>query len=205
LGEKGEKDFKIVQMNLEKGLRKEIQKNGKRERGALAGRGLTSGPLAEAGPARLRSLPSPHPRCARAWTAAPCCRGAPAELGRRVASMRQPRRALVGHQERPAASASAPTAICASPLALSPSLSPAQQQQLRRAPSPPTLGAPFPAFSFLPAAITGSASSFRITCSRSIALGESRASGRAHWSELELRRPLGPRGSPPLLRHSLRF
>ena len=103
----------------------------------------------QAGPARPRSPPYPRPRRARARTAASCRRGAPTELGRRVASMRQPRRALVGHQERPAVSASTPAAICASPLALSPSLSLAQQQQLRRAPSPPTLGASLPASSDL--------------------------------------------------------
>jgi len=67
LGEKGENDFKVVQMILKRSLRKEIQKKIEKGKGALAGRGLTSGPLAEASPAHPRS---PLPRaCASARAA----------------------------------------------------------------------------------------------------------------------------------------
>ena len=54
LGAKPKKDFKWVKMSLERYL----EKYAKRERAALAGRGLASGPLAEAGPARPRVTPS---------------------------------------------------------------------------------------------------------------------------------------------------
>ena len=181
-------------------MRKEIQKNRKRERGALGGRGLTSGPLAEAGPARPRSPPSPRPHRARARTAAPCRRGAPAELGRRVTRMRQPGRALVGHQERPAASASASAAICAPPLALSPfgrsRAATAAPPRAIIADDLELLSRLAQASSFLSATANSSASSFRVACSRSTALGESRASGRAHRSESGLRRPPS---TPPFL------
>jgi len=185
-------------MNLEQELRKEIQKK-KKERGALAGRGLTSGPLAEAGPARPRSPPSPRsrPQRVRARTAASCRPGEPAELGRRVASMRQLGRALVGHQERPATSASVPAAKRAALLALLPTLSLARSSRSaarHRRRRSELLSLPAPASSILSATTDGSASSCRTPCSRLIALGES-----------YLRRPLGPHGSPSPLRHFLRF
>jgi len=60
LGVRHKKDLKWVKLSMEKYLEKEIKK-WKRERGALAGCGLASGPLAEAGPARPRVTPSPAP------------------------------------------------------------------------------------------------------------------------------------------------
>ena len=109
----------------------------------LAGCGLASGPQAEAGPAhqRVSPLPAPAPASTR-QTAAPCRRGEPAELGRRVAHMRRPRCALVGHQKHPAAPASSSAAICAPPLSLLLYPSLARSSDLRhRSPLPPTLGA----------------------------------------------------------------
>ena len=93
------------------------------------GKGGASRPRPHFWPAG-RSRPSPpalspstpprsRPRRVRARTAAPRRRGEPAELGCRVASMRSPGRALVSHQERPAAPASAIAAICARQLSLS--------------------------------------------------------------------------------------
>ena len=100
-------------MNLEKELRKEIQKKEKVKEGA-------SRPRPRFWPAgRSRpSPPAPAPR-PRARTATPCRRGEPAELGRRVACMRRLGRALGGHQERLAAPASVPAAICTRQLLLS--------------------------------------------------------------------------------------
>jgi len=69
-------------------------------KGALAGRGLASGPLAEAGPARPRVTPLPAPAPAprpHARTAAPRRHGTPAAFGRRVARMRRLGRTMAGH------------------------------------------------------------------------------------------------------------
>ena len=99
-----------------------------------AGRSRPSPPALAPFPA-----PAPAPR-PRVRTAAPRRRGTPAELGRHVARMRRLGRTLVGHQVRPVASAFAPAARRAPPLALSLSLACAQQP-LRRSPLPPTLGA----------------------------------------------------------------
>jgi len=129
-------------------LRKEIQKE-KIEKG----KGGASRPRPHFWPAR-RSRPSPpalspsprprsRPRRVHARTAAPRRRGEPAELGCRVASMRSPGRALVGHQERPAAPASALAAVCARQLSLSRTLALAPRAQSAavaigaRAPPPP--------------------------------------------------------------------
>ena len=82
------------------------------------------------------------------------------------------------------------------------SLARAQQQPRRRSelffPAAPASSLPF-------ATTSDSSSPFRIQRSRSIALGKPRATGRAHRSESELRRPLYSRGSPSHLHHCLRF
>ena len=126
----------------------------------------------------------------------------------RVESMRQPGRALVGHQERPAASAFVPLPFAplrsrSRPLSRSRSSSSSSAARHRRRRSE-LLSLLATAFSLPSAATDGSASSCHTPCSHSTALGESRASGRAHRSESELRRPLGPHGSPSPLRHYLR-
>ena len=197
-------------MNLEKIGEKKLKKIEKGKGGASrprphfwpTGRSRPSPPTLAPFPALA---PAP---CPRARTAALCRRGELAELGRHVARMRRLGRALVGHQVRPAASAFAPAARHAPPLALSLCPSPARSSSRtaarhcrRRSELSPT-PAPTPS---LPSATTSdSASSFRTPCSRSITLGESRAPGRAHRSESELRRPLGLRGSPSPLRLCLR-
>jgi hypothetical protein len=81
LGESGENDLKMVKMLLEEDLRKEIQKKWKREKGALAGRGLASGPLAEAGSARPRS-PLPLPRARARFRARTALAATPWHAGR---------------------------------------------------------------------------------------------------------------------------
>ena len=61
------------------------------------------------------------------------------------------------------------------------------------------LSRPAPALFFPFVTTTGSASPFRVACSRSSALGKPGVSARAHRSKSELRRPLGSRGSPSSL------
>ena len=186
----------------------------KRERGAVhwrAGANQPAQPAKPARPPRTHAFPfpalAPAP-CPHAWTAAPCRRGEPAELGRRVARMRRIRRGLVGHQVRPAAFASVPAARCTPLLALSPSLSLALSsnstaaRHCRRRSE--LFSLPAPASSLPSASTSESVSPFRTPCSRSTALGKPRVFGRAHRSESELRRPLGSRGSPSRLRHCLR-
>ena len=103
-----------------------------------------------------RSQPSPparHPpphasahACVHVWTAARCRRGKPAELSHRVACMHRPRRALVGHQERPAAPASSSAAICTHRLLFSRSLALAPRAQSTAV----AIGAPSSASAVLP-------------------------------------------------------
>jgi len=73
-----------------------------------------------------QSRPSPRTRHAPSRTrvhvwrpTAPCRRGEPVGLCRRVARMRRPGHVLVDHQEHPTAPASPSSSICASPLSLS--------------------------------------------------------------------------------------
>jgi len=104
-------------MCIENIWEKEIKK---KEKGALAGRGLASGPLAEAGLVHERAFPPPRTRTrvhARR-PAAPCRHGEPARLCRRVARMRRGGHVVVGHQEPPVALASPSSAIHAHPLPL---------------------------------------------------------------------------------------
>ena len=63
MGEKGGNDFEMVQMNLEKDLRKEIQKKWKRGQALMGQPRLPFGP--DSGPACL-----PPPPLSRAWTPA---------------------------------------------------------------------------------------------------------------------------------------
>ena len=186
----------------------------KKERGAVHWRASANQPAQPAKPARPpHACASPFPALApaprpRARTAAPCRRGEPAELGRRVARLRWLGRALVGHQVRPAVSASVPAARGTPLLALSPSLSLARSssrtaaRHCRRRSE--LLSLPALASSLSSASTSDSVLPFRTPCSCSTALGKPRVPGRAHRSESELRRSLGSCGSPSPLRHCLR-
>ena len=174
-------------MNLEKIGEKKLKKIEKGKGGASRPR-PHFWPTGRSRPSPPALVPAP---CPRTRTAAPRRLGTPAEHGRRVARMRRLGRALVSHQVRPAASASVPATRRALLLALSPSLSLARSssrtavchRRRRSELSPP----PAPASSLPSASTSDSASSFRTPCSRSTALGESHAPGRAHRSESELR------------------
>ena len=188
LGAKPKKDFKWVKMSLEKYL----EKNGKRERAALAGCGLASRPLAESGPARprndavARQQRSP-PRGAHApgWTHPGRPPGAPdrARLLPRCQTRSSTRSLALSHPRAAADRAAA--------------------RHCRRRSE--FLFPAAPASSLPSVTTSDSASPFRTQRSRSIALGKPRATVRAHWSESELRRPLGSRGSPSPLHHCLHF
>ena len=116
-------------MNLEKDWRKEIKKIEK-GKGGVRRPWPYFWPTGQSrhSPPALAPFPAPAPR-PRAWTAEPCRCGEPAELGRRVACMQRPGRALVGHQVRLATSTSVPAAICARQLLLSRSLALAPRAQ----------------------------------------------------------------------------
>jgi hypothetical protein len=195
--------LKMAKMNLWENLRKEIQKKIEKGKGALAGRGLASGPLAEAGLARPR-LPLPPPR-ARARVRA---RGRPrrAAVARRQ-SLAAAWRACGGVETPWSATRSPWTRPPKPPLPFAPSTARSRLSARPRAAlaAPPHAIAadgselpsrPAPALSFPFATTTGSASSFRVSCLRSSALGKPCVPARAHRSESELRRPLGSHGSP---------
>jgi hypothetical protein len=184
-------------------LRKEIKKNNRKGKGGASRPRPRFWPAGRSRPGPPAPSPSPsscsRPR-PRARTASPCRRGAPAEPGRRVAGMRRRGDALVGHQEPLDAPAEAPAPICAlhsrSRLSARSRAAVTAPPHAIAADGSELLSRPAPALSFLFATTTGSASSFRVACLRSSALGKPCVSARAHRSKSELRRPLGSRGSP---------
>jgi len=191
-------------------LRKEIQKKNRKGKGGASRPRPRLWPAGRTRPGPPAPSPSPSSRSRprpRARAASPCRRGAPAEPGRCVAGMRRRGDALVGHQEPLDAPAEAPL-----PFAPSTARSRLSARSRAALTAPPHAIAangselpsrPAPALSFPFATTTGSASSFRVSCLRSSALGKPYVPARANRSESELRR-LSARTVLPLLSVSAR-
>ena len=183
---------------LGKHLGKRNSKKWKRERGALAGRGLTSSPLAEAGPAHESAFPLPAPtsmRDGRPHRAAVASRQGSTAAWR----ARSPRSCSL-LPPLPFALIHSPSITLARPNSRS---GRATAHHCRRCSELPSLAAP--ASSFESSATSDSASPSSTSRARSTTLGKLSLPVRARRSELELRRPLGSRGSPPPHYHRPQF
>jgi hypothetical protein len=195
--------LKIVKMLLEEDLRKEFFKKKKRGKGGASRPRPRFWPTGRSrlGPPALSPPPSPRPRSRpRADSAR---RGAVARRQGSAAAWR-----ACGSEDAPRSATKAPRSRSPPPpLPFAPlsSLSPSLSRSRAALAAPPhaiaadgseLLSRPAPALSFPFATTTGSASSFRVACLRSSALGKPCVSARAHRSKSELRRPLGSRGSP---------
>ena len=172
-------------------------------KGALAGRGLASGPLAEAGPAHERAFPIPAPALVStrdSWPrrAAVASRQSSAATWRPCAEVDTPWSATRRPRSR-SLLPPLPFALVHSPSLARPDSRSGRATARHCCRRSELLSLAALASSFESSATSDSASPSRTPHARSTTLGKLSSSVRARRSEPELRRPLGSRGSPPPL------